>query len=103
MKFDESKMSEEQKKTLEEINNMLIPELMTMVEIGEEELKKTIDMLMHCTDDEFEDSVPSLMGQLISLRYYNQVLDAKDIDNMKVGDLREEYEKWNKKIEKQGE
>jgi len=96
-------LNDDEREIIEEVENMLVPELMTMIEVGEKEYKDNIDKFLHSTDEEYEDMIATVVGNLLTLRYYHQILDKKDVDNMRVGDLKKEYEEFAKKMENDGE
>lgn len=103
MDFNIEVLSDEDRKIIEEVENMLVPELMAMADVGEKQIKDALDDTITCDESEIEDKISALIGAILTLRYYNDILDKRDVDNMKVGDLKKEYEEWNKKLAEQGE
>lgn len=100
MNFNKEEMSEDEIKLIEEVENMLVPELMAMIEVGEEQVKDTQDYLIKCEDDDVDKAISDMIGALLTLRYYKQVLNKRDVDNMTVGELKNEYELFTEKMEK---
>jgi len=98
MDFNLDELTEDQKNIIQEINDMLIPELMGVIEIGEERLQEGFDNLLECNDDDLEDVFTQFVSDVITLRYYKQILNKRDVDNMTVGELKEEYKKFEEKI-----